>query len=185
MANDWIKIRKELNTDPAVISIMDALGLDEYQVIGRLHKLWSWADSHTKDGNVTGVTCNWLDRYIDCEGFTKALLHVTWLSVTEDGISFPNYNKHMSENAKKREKTAERVRRYRERKRNAERNADVTQKTLPEKRREEKNNNHHSDTAISSFNAGGADRPDDDFFKKFGREPEQGPRKVYSREELG
>ena len=45
MAGDWIKMRVDLNEDPAVVGMAIALDTDEHSVVGRLHKLWSWADN--------------------------------------------------------------------------------------------------------------------------------------------
>jgi len=140
MADDWIKMRKELSTDPAVITIMQSVSLDEFQTIGRLHKLWSWADSHSDDGTVHGVTSMWIDTYVDCPGFASAMERALWLRVTSNGVSFLNYERHMSENAKKRAQTALRVSKYRERERNANSNAD----TLPDKSRIDKNRREES-----------------------------------------
>jgi hypothetical protein len=61
MAGDWIKMRVDLPNDPAVIAISVATGLDEYAVVGRLHKLWSWADSQSRDGHAASVTEKWVD----------------------------------------------------------------------------------------------------------------------------
>ena len=44
MASGWIPMRHTLRDDPAVIAIAAELGITEYEVVGRLHSLWSWAD---------------------------------------------------------------------------------------------------------------------------------------------
>ena len=168
MADNWIKIRKELHTDPAVIYMMDVLDLDEYQVIGRLHKLWSWADSHCENGNALGVTQVWIDRYVERNGFSNCMLQVGWLRVTSNGISFPNYERHMSKNAKKRAKNAERQQRYRKNKRNGGVTAErytSNARPLPDKIREDINKSS-SIKAISIDNDKRADHLEDDFLSK-------------------
>ena len=50
MSGEWIKMRLDLASDPAVIRIRRSLGLDVDAVVGKLHRLWSWADAHTVDG---------------------------------------------------------------------------------------------------------------------------------------
>lgn len=102
MAGDWIKMRTALADDPAVIAMADRLGLDEFSVVGRLHHLWSWADSQSRDGHAVGVTVRWLNRYVQCDGFAEALTHVGWLVIDGEGIRFPNFDRHNGESAKAR-----------------------------------------------------------------------------------
>lgn len=47
---------------PAVIGMAGALGLDEFAIIDRLHKLWSWADQHCQNGHAKNVTFVWINR---------------------------------------------------------------------------------------------------------------------------
>lgn len=102
MAGDWIKMRTALADDPAVIAMADRLGLDEFSVVGRLHHLWSWADSQSRDGHAVGVTVRWLNRYVQCDGFAEALTQVGWLVIDGEGIRFPNFDRHNGESAKAR-----------------------------------------------------------------------------------
>lgn len=84
MAGDWIKMRTDLSEDPAVIAIADRLGIDEFSVVGRLHRIWSWADSQLRDGRAYGVTTQWIDRFVHLEGFSDALIDVGWLGKIEN-----------------------------------------------------------------------------------------------------
>lgn len=102
MAGDWIKMRTDLSEDPAVIGIAARVGLDEFAVVGRLQALWSWADRQSRDGNAAGVTRAWINRKVQCDGFAEAMESVRWLSVTDDGISFPNFSNHNGETGKTR-----------------------------------------------------------------------------------
>jgi len=104
--------------------------LDTDTVVGKLHRIWSWANEQSRDGNAASVTLSWIDRYIGVTGFAQAMVDVGWLLVNADGISIPNWDRHNSKSAKQRSLGAIRQ----SRKRNA---ASVT-KALPEKRREEK-----------------------------------------------
>lgn len=141
MAGDWIKMRDDLYDDPAVISIGASTGLDEYGVVGRLHKLWSWADRHSLDGNALSVTSAWIDRYLSCDNFADSLFQAGWLTGMDGALSLPNFDRHNGETAKKRAQTNKRVAEHREKQRNG--NADsvthnVTESvTREEKRREE------------------------------------------------
>lgn len=149
MAGDWIKMRVDLADDPAVITIGSVTGLDEFAVVGRLHRLWSWADRHTIDGNAVSVTPVWVDRYVSCEKFSDGMVRAGWLAHDGDHVVFPHFERHNGETAKKRALTNKRVAEHREMQRignangNAESNApSVTESvTREEKRREEQDTN--------------------------------------------
>jgi len=130
MAGDWIKMRCDLPVDPAVIAVAAELGLSEDEVVGKLLRLWSWANRQTTDGNAPSVTEMFIDRYIGVTGFANSLANVGWLMVHSGGITFPNFDRHMSQSAKRRALTAKRVAQ--------KRNAPNVTSALPEKRREEK-----------------------------------------------
>lgn len=143
MAGDWIKMRTALAHDPAVIAIALDLDKSEFEVVGMLHHIWSWADSQSQDGHIKRVTEKWLDRFVHCDGFAKALASASWLIISSDGIEFPNFGKHNGDSAKKRAEAAERQRLSRELKAMNEvtvqshKNCDEGV-TREEKRREEK-----------------------------------------------
>lgn len=102
MAGDWIKMRANLAEDPAVIGIAAALSMDEYAVVGRLQALWSWADGQSRDGHAPGVTSDWINRKVQCDGFAQAMCKFGWLEVDDNGITIPNFDHHNGESAKKR-----------------------------------------------------------------------------------
>lgn len=145
MAGDWIKMRVDLTDDPAVIGIAAATGLDEFSVVGRLHRLWSWADQQTTDGNATGVTLAWLDRYVSAAGFAQAMVNFGWLRETATGLSLPNYERHSGETGKQRGLTAKRAAKHRG-KSNANSNASAVTKSAPT---EEQNTEDSSVSVIS------------------------------------
>ena len=70
MAGDWIKMRVDLADDPAVIGMASYLKMDEYEIIGRLHKLWSWADKH----NVYTASDYEVDSLLNKDGISNALI---------------------------------------------------------------------------------------------------------------
>lgn len=123
MAGDWIAMRVDLTDDPAVIAIATTLGLDEYGVVGRLHRLWSWADAQLVDGNAHSVTVSWVDRYLGTSGFASALLSAGWLEAKSDGqtggICFPKFGRWNTKSAKQRLLTARRVAKHKAGKGNA------------------------------------------------------------------
>jgi hypothetical protein len=109
MAGDWIKMRCNLDTDPAVFQMAAALGMDELAVVGRLWKVWSWADQHVADCNAVSVTTNVLDRITTTPGFAEAMRKVGWLEGREGALSFPHFDRHNGQTAKKRALTKNRV----------------------------------------------------------------------------
>jgi hypothetical protein len=130
MAGDWIPLRCDLPDDPAVIFIAVSLALDEFAVVGRLHRLWSWANKHTSTGNAVGVTSEWVDRYLSTPGFAAAMQTAGWLRVRTGGIEFPHFDRWNSQNAKQRALTARRVAAHKLRS-NAVGNADSVSDALP------------------------------------------------------
>jgi hypothetical protein len=133
MAGDWIKMRTDLRDDPSVIGIAVTLGMDEDHVVGKLHKLWSWATQQLRSRNAPVIDLSWIDRYLGVTGFANAMVNVGWLRVEDDQIVFPNWERHNSKSAKQRALAANRAESFR-------RNASVTQQALRRRyqRREEK-----------------------------------------------
>ena len=134
MAGDWIKMRCNLDTDPAVFQIAAQLGLDELSVVGRLWKVWSWADQHVSDCHAIGVTDVTLDRISGTPGFADAMRRVGWIEGDSDAPALPKFDRHNGQSAKRRALATERQSR--------KRHADVTPESRTERdqRREEKSN---------------------------------------------
>ena len=142
MANDWIKMRCMLDTDPAVYEMAAALEMGELDVVGRLWKVWSWADQHSVDGNAVRVTGVTLDRLTATPGFTSAMREVGWLEGEDHALTFPNFARHNGQTAKNRGLTAMRVAKHR--------NGAVTAGSLAEKSREEKKEAHTQQAAVKT-----------------------------------
>jgi hypothetical protein len=131
MAGDWIKMRVDLDDDPAVDVICVATGLERLAVVGRLWKLWAWADQQLHDGNAATVTVAFVDRKVEHVGFAEAMQKAGWLKILSTGISFPHFDRHNGKPAKERALTRDRVKRNRD--------AKGVTSPLPEKRREDIN----------------------------------------------
>lgn len=110
MAGDWIKMRVDLGDDPAVVQMAARLDTTEDEVVGKLHRLWSWADRHTTDGTAPAITPKWVDRYVGCSGFAEAMTKAAWISFSDDGVVFPSFDRHNGESAKRRGEAAIRQR---------------------------------------------------------------------------
>jgi hypothetical protein len=142
MAGDWIKVQTCTPDKPEVHQLAESLGIDPDAVVGKLLRIWVWADQQTLDGNARSVTKSLLDRVTSVSGFADAMLNVGWLTKTEAGFAFPNFDRHNGQTAKKRATGAKRVENHRKTgsaKVSSECNALSVTAALPEKRREEKN----------------------------------------------
>lgn len=100
MAGDWIKMRVDLASDPAVIRIRRATGLDADSVVGKLHRIWGWADLHTRDGEAPGIDVEWVDELVGVPGFGAAMVAAGWLAEDDAGIRFANFDRHNGKSAK-------------------------------------------------------------------------------------
>ncbi|AMV30088.1 hypothetical protein VT84_37185 [Gemmata sp. SH-PL17] len=166
MAGGWIKLRTDLQSDPAVIRLASLLKLDTFGVIGRLTTVWVWADTHAdRHGHVTLVSRSCLDSIALCDGFGAALESVGWLKSSPEeggGITFPRFDRHMGEGAKQRAQAANRKQKQRSGESRSG-HADVpkmsrtqrdTSVTREEKKREEKKTN--KDTPLPPAEPGAA-----------------------------
>ena len=132
MADDWIPIRIRLHEDPAVTFIAQTTGLSPIHVVGCLVRVWGWFDEQTVNGNAPRVGVAMIDNLVSNVGFGESLVKAGWLSVTDDGLKMPHFEKWHSQNAKRRALTRKRVQRFREKKKvtpvTRYSNAPVTQK---------------------------------------------------------
>jgi hypothetical protein len=130
VAGDWIKVEHTTPDKQEVFTIADKLGIDPDAVVGKLVRMWVWADQQTYDGNAASVTSALLDRIAGVTGFADALIDSGWCSKINNGFVFTNFDRHTGKTAKTRANTAKRVSNHR--------NAPSVTSALPEKRREEK-----------------------------------------------
>lgn len=150
MAGDWIKVDCTTPDKPEVVAMAAALGIDQDAVVGKCLRLWIWANQQSVDGNALTVTDSFIDRLAYCVGFAQALRDVKWLTVADNKLSIPNFDRHNGQPAKTRALTKERVGKSR----TAQKcNAEIVTESLPEKRREEKSirvssGEHSSDVVI-------------------------------------
>ncbi|MDF1815627.1 MAG: hypothetical protein P1V20_25740 [Verrucomicrobiales bacterium] len=151
MAGDWIKMETSLAEKPEVLVISSLLDIDRYAVVGRLHRIWSWFDAHSEDGNAKGLTTRFIDELVFLPGFAEALRKVGWLEVRTGSLSIPRFSRHNGQSAKKRAQARNRQQKARSTLSNIA-EAPETQSSchtgsvtteLPEKRRIEKRRTHH------------------------------------------
>lgn len=151
MAGDWIKIEGTLPDKPEVIRISIETGLDQDAVVGKLIRIWIWADQQSADGTDLPLTSSFLDRLTAFPGFAAAMRKVGWLGGREGSLSFPRFDRHNGQTAKLRAENNRRAAKSRALKiltdkevvklghENVAQNAlqNTLPKALPEKRREE------------------------------------------------
>lgn len=102
----WIQVNTELASKPQVLRLARLLKMDKLDVIGRLVMLWSWADTHTTDGD-TGLDCTDLDELARKDGFAAAMVAVGWLRADDDGLlSIVDFHKYNGTSAKARMRDA-------------------------------------------------------------------------------
>lgn len=87
--------------------------MSELEVVGCLWKIWSIASRQTVNGWLPHFTPQKLDGIVGHQGFTAALEAVAWLSQRSGGIQIPQFEKWLSQSAKRRFKDTERKRHVR------------------------------------------------------------------------
>lgn len=115
MAGDWIKLQHATPDKPEVMKMAKLLKCPAEQVVGHLVRVWSWADEQSLDGHALDVTDSDVARIARHAEFATAMRSVGWLTGSEGALSFPNFDRHNGESAKKRALAADRKRRERSR----------------------------------------------------------------------
>jgi hypothetical protein len=87
--------------------------LDEDAVVGKLIRLWSWAELNRVNPNELNVTKEFLDKLVSKKGFSEAMILSGWLGMEGERLFFPNFGKHNGEESKVRGLTAKRVEKHR------------------------------------------------------------------------
>lgn len=128
MAGDWIKFECTTPDKPEIDLMSRALNIDPDAVVGKLLRVWIWADQQTISGNAVSVTSSLLDRITYCPGFASAMRKVGWLEGRDESLSFPHFDRHNGHTAKNRALTKKRVAKNR--------NAPSVTSALPEREKE-------------------------------------------------
>ncbi len=115
MRRPWIKIETATPDKPEICAIATRLRIDTDSVVGKLVRLWSWAEVNRVDGNDIGVTKEFIDKLVGRKGFAEALEAAGWLKAVGEALQFPNFERHNGNASKIRGQTAKRVERHRQR----------------------------------------------------------------------
>lgn len=132
MAGDWIKVEKVTPRKREVLIIAGKLKIHPDHAFGLCFRFWSWCDDNLSDRYASGVTEALLDQLLGYDGFATAAVDVGWLLSRNGSIEVPNFDRHLSQSAKKRALSKDRNKTKRKR------DASSVTKASPEKRREEK-----------------------------------------------
>ena len=124
MGRNWIKIETVTMDKPEVCVMATQLRLDPDAVVGKLVRLWSWAEVSRINPNAMSITFEFLDKLVGKKGFGAALMKAGWLREVDGVMQFPNFGRHNGPEGKGRALTAQRVSRHRERKRASDENTE-------------------------------------------------------------
>ena len=158
MAGDWIKVECVTPDKPEVDMMANHLGIDHDSVVGKLLRLWIWADQQSISGNGLSVTKTMIDRITFVTGFCDALKNVGWIDGEDGNYSLTNFEKHNGSTAKDRAATNRRVAKSRAKAKstpecNGESVTNLLQKPLPEKRRDREESILNNNTPPTEGNA--------------------------------
>jgi hypothetical protein len=134
MRRPWIKIEVSTPDKPEICAIATKLRIDSDAVVGKLVRLWSWAELNGAKPNDLNVTKEFLDKLCGRKGFAEAVIQAGWLLESGDKLAFPNFDRHNGNASKVRGLTARRVEQHRVRKGkpNAPSVTKKTKRTKPE-----------------------------------------------------
>lgn len=144
----WIKVEKDLESDPRMITAAAALeqrfqlvekmagegdgsnalrnvtqNLAVTVLIGALVRIWMVSDTHVGEDNVLPLSTDLIDKRVGVPGFCQ-LLPQNWLQILDPNcVKLPNFHGHNGTIAKKRSNNAERQARFRERQKEAAQSA--------------------------------------------------------------
>lgn len=136
----WVQVYSNLPHHPKIARLADELGLSSAAVgmdtmaVGIVVSLWAWAIQNAYTGDLSDISdrviaeaCRWKKKP---EALVKALIAAGWIDTDRHIHDWEEYSVLLLDaEDERRQKTAERVRRYRNKKKNAEAvtgNADVT-----------------------------------------------------------
>lgn len=138
MAGDWIKFENTTPDKPEVVRIAARLRMDQDAVVGKLLRIWVWADQNSIAGDQVPITEAFIDRLAGRKGFAAAMRDATWLSGEDGALIFPGFGRHNGSTAKGRAMDNRKKATQRERDKSGKNVPTYAgQKPGPEKRRED------------------------------------------------
>jgi hypothetical protein len=104
MAGEWIQYDVGLPRKPETLALVDATGLENATVCGRLQAMWGWASLNSLDGTVR-ISVRLLAKAAGGdEAFWYAVQDVGWLVIDEANgtVAIPGWDRRFSKAAKNR-----------------------------------------------------------------------------------
>jgi hypothetical protein len=100
----WIKVETTTPDKPEVVKMALRLKVKDHDlIVGKLLRLWAWADSNSVDGLGVPITRAFIDRLVSLKGFASALeKEAKWISGPDGSIDFHNFERHNGDSAKRR-----------------------------------------------------------------------------------
>lgn len=123
----WIKLEKDLLTDPRLLEMaaklcnakpcnaqpLPCVAHASATVLGGLVKLWFLADTHIGQDDVLPLGINQINQFVGVEGFAE-ICPKDWLQIVDaDHVKLPDYHTHNGTTAKQRALNMARVNRHR------------------------------------------------------------------------
>lgn len=129
----WIQVYSNILTHDKTYALAERLKIPNYAAVGIMVSLWAWASINATDGDITNYppraiaeATGWKGK--KAEDFYEVLLDIWLIEKRDNHVFIRNWERYasmlmdMMENQRK--KTNERVKRHREKVRNAKRNGD-------------------------------------------------------------
>ena len=119
----WVQSHQSLRNHPKIKKSARIAGINEFEMIGRLHCLWWWVLDYAPDGNISNYTDDDIEDAVDWSGerglFVKALTdcgfngHGGLIDVTRDSRVIHDWHEYGGKLLEKREANKERMRKKR------------------------------------------------------------------------
>lgn len=119
----WIESHQSLRNHPKVRKAARLAGINEFEMIGRLHCLWWWALDYAPDGDLTNYTDDDIEDAVDWTGqrgmFAQSLVncgfngHGGLIDVTQESRVIHDWHEYGGRLLEKRQENKERMKRKR------------------------------------------------------------------------
>lgn len=116
----WVESHQSLRNHPKVKKAARIAGINEFEMIGRLHCLWWWALDYAPDGNLTNYSDDDIEAAVDWQGqpglFARALIdcgfngHGGLINVTQDSREIHDWFDYAGKLLERRAANADRMR---------------------------------------------------------------------------
>lgn len=115
----WIESHQSLRNHPKIKKAARIAGVNEFEMIGRLHCLWWWALDYAPDGDLTNYSDDDIEAAVDWQGesglFARALIdcgfngHGGLIDVTQGSREIHDWHEYGGRLLEKREANKERM----------------------------------------------------------------------------